>query len=1141
MSLTNLEIYQKDPDSHSLLNQGVAKVTGGRSESEMRTLAYELSNFVCDGQYAEGLVRILGDYLSHLDKPEQSGVWVSGFFGSGKSHLVKMLQHLWVDTDFPDGSKARGLARLPEKVADLFRELSTKSRRAGGAHAAAGLLGGSGTGSVRLDLLSVVFQSVGLPSDYRTANFLLWLRDKGWEEAVHAAIDRAGLDRAADLTNFYISDPIAAAILEQSPGFANSPGDVKLLLEKQFPDRSDVSIDELVAKIQQSVGGKKGKLPLTLIVLDEVQQYIGGDASRSMGVQELQEQCCTRLGSNLLFVATGQNALSGTPLLQRLQGRFPVTVGLQDTDVEQVTREVVLKKKPSAEPALRDLLAAHGGEIERHLVSTKIGPTANDRSLLVTDYPILPVRRRFWERVLRAVDKTGTGAQLRSQLRVVFDAVRDTAHLPLGNVVGGAFIFDSVKPGILQQGVLLQEISENIAKQSQKEDGKLRYQIAALVFLIGQLPREGLADANIRATADALADLLVTDLTTSSAALRKQVPELLALMAADGIVMRIDDEYRMQTREGAQWTLAFTETRNKLLADLGKLGGQRRELLRVAGQDALSRMKLSQGASRTPRKIELGFGDAAPQSDGTAVPVWVRDGWEVEEKAVTGAAHAAAVFVFIPRKNADKLNEAVATYYAADTTLAARSSGQGDEWAEARRAMETRRDQALRERNRLVVELLNDATVLTAGGDEKPGVLLAEKVEAAAAACFVRLYPRFDQADSPDWYKVLDRAKKDADALAAVGHKGDADQHPVCKAVADHAGSGKRGTEIRNHFRAAPFGWPQDAVDAALTVLFQAGILTAKSGAEPIAKGKLDQKSIAAAEFRVENVTLSKAQLVDLRGLFKKLGLNTPSGKESEDAPKFLSQLIEVAGKAGGSVPLPQVPDTRHLADILHRAGNDQLKALLDAKTQLEGEIADWQKRKELVAQRQPRWAQLKALLGYAEELPVAAEVAPEVAAIEEHRSLLAEPDHVPGLLAKVAAALRDALNTAQAACADRHQTGLAGLESTTVWQTLTPEQRYDCLTASNARVVPTVVVGTTDDILVTLRNTNPRALQDLADAMPTRFSNALSAASKLLEPQAQTVNLPSATIKTEADLTAWLAAAEKRIRDKLKDGPVLV
>ena len=72
-------------------------------------------------------------------------------------------------------------------------------------------------------------------------------------------------------------------------------------------------------------------------------------------------------GANFLLIATGQNALSGTALLQKLTGRFPVTVELQDTDVEQVTREVVLKKKPTAEAGIKKLLDDHSGEIERQL------------------------------------------------------------------------------------------------------------------------------------------------------------------------------------------------------------------------------------------------------------------------------------------------------------------------------------------------------------------------------------------------------------------------------------------------------------------------------------------------------------------------------------------------------------------------------------------------------------------------------------------------------------------------------------------------------------------------------------------------------------------------------------------------------
>ena len=40
--------------------------------------------------------------------------------------------------------------------------------------------------------------------------------------------------------------------------------------------------------------------------------------------------------------------------------------------------------------------------------------------------------------------------------------------------------------------------------------------------------------------------------------------------------------------------------------------------------------------------------------------------------------------------------------------------------------------------------------------------------------------------------------------MTSVGHKGDPENHPVCKAIIDFVGAGKKGTETRKHFVAAP-------------------------------------------------------------------------------------------------------------------------------------------------------------------------------------------------------------------------------------------------------------------------------------------------------------------------------------------------
>jgi hypothetical protein len=221
--------------------------------------------------------------------------------------------------------------------------------------------------------------------------------------------------------------------------------------------------------------------------------------------------------------------------------------------------------------------------------------------------------------------------------------------------------------------------------------------------------------------------------------------------------------------------------------------------------------------------------------------------------------------------------------------------------------------------------------------------------------------------------------------------------------------------------------------------------------------------------------------------------------------------------------------------------GNDQLKALYQSREQIAGEIADWQQRKELIDGRLPHWQQLTALLTHAADLPIAAELEGEVHAICQHRRLLDNPDPVPALVNRLTGVLRATLNETHTACTTAHEAGLINLEASAAWQTLSPERRYDTLSRCSVREVPKIAVGSTEEILDTLHRTKLCELQNLCDALPTRFSNALAAAAKLLEPKAQPVNLPSATIKDDGDLRSWLTEAEERIRKKLKDGPVIV
>ena len=122
------DLFLTNPTTLQLLNNGVAFVKDVVTPEELKTLRFELKTFVCEGEYSKGLEKILRTYIANLDRPEQAAVWVSGFYGSGKSHLGKILRYLW--TDFvrldcrPDNcfthSRIGGFGQHPRVLAAIF-------------------------------------------------------------------------------------------------------------------------------------------------------------------------------------------------------------------------------------------------------------------------------------------------------------------------------------------------------------------------------------------------------------------------------------------------------------------------------------------------------------------------------------------------------------------------------------------------------------------------------------------------------------------------------------------------------------------------------------------------------------------------------------------------------------------------------------------------------------------------------------------------------------------------------------------------------------------------------------------------------------------------------------------------------------
>ena len=721
------EVLFRDPLTTTIPNDGVTKVIQPESTQEWEVLRYELESFVCDGEYRQGLERILSAFLTNFPQPQQKAVWVSGFYGSGKSHLVRVLEYLWRDRVFPDGARARSLVTLPSDIDAYLVELSRLGRQEGGLWSAAGTLG-SGAGAVRLALLAVLFKSAKLPEQYPEARLVLWLKQNGWYEAVVAAVQSRGRDLTAELRHMYVSPLLAESLLQVIPDLAASPLDVRNLLREQYPNVKDISDSELHSAIGDVLALQsttEGKRPLTLLVFDELQQFIGNDPQRTLHVQNVVESCATQFGSRLLFVGTGQSALQANTELQKLQGRFSIPVTLSDVDVGKVVREVVLRKSQDKVAAVKKALDASSGEIDRHLAGTKIGPQPKDVEERVADYPILPVRRRLWERMLRSVDSAGTAGQLRTQLRIVHDTVREVAEKPLGTVAPADAIYWQIETEMQQSAILIRDMATRIKGLADgTKDGRLRSRLCALIFMIGKLERdEGPLATGVRATSDVLADLVVDDLTTGSAPLRQKVPAVLEALVDEATLILVDGEYRLQTAESQEWENDYRSRLSKVLADDVRMASERDAAMKEALDTALKDLTFRQGETKTLRRYEMPLGTEGPPTGGSSVPVWVQDGWSASEGSVREEARQAGddsptVFVFLPRLEADELKETIGRFRAAEETVNTRAAPQTPAGIEAKGAMQSRIDLEEKRVSDLVNNIIKNAGVYQGGGNE---------------------------------------------------------------------------------------------------------------------------------------------------------------------------------------------------------------------------------------------------------------------------------------------------------------------------------------------------------------------------------------------------------------------------------------
>lgn len=1141
--MLNREVFAVDPTGRTLPNDGVTTLDRPRTGAEWSVLKYELEQFVVEGEYREGLRRLLSSYLANVDRQVQPACWVSGFYGSGKSHFLRVLSYLWTNPTI-DGVSARSLVNLPDDVRDLLREFDSFLKRDRTVtFAAAGVLRQGRSSSVAQPLLEIVLASADLPTQYGPARFAMWLREEGVWDAFLDVLAKHDKGPEEVGRNLFVSSAIREALLEVLPGWASSAADAGKAIQANYQIR-DVSDDMVVDTIREvlegvardSEYGDKANLPLTLLVVDEMQQYLGDDVQLLLEMQNIIERLTREFEGRLLVVAAGQSALTANEMLARFQDRFTMQVQLQSRDVETVVRQVVLRKDPVHRPQVEDALARVSGEIARHLGGTKLAAHPADRVDLVNDYPLLPTRRRFMESALRSVDR-GAAGQLRSQLRVTLEAVGDVAQQPLGNVVPADIIFRSKRDDMLNQGVLLHELGDRImAVRDGSGDGDLRARAVELVFLISQLD-EG---EGVRPNSETLADLMVTDLNAGSAALRARLPALLEPLVGDLLVLD-DGEYRLQSPTDAEWNRAFRERRQAYLINTSEQLQARDDALRTRLDMEMSTVKVVQGSTRTARKYVAHFGEAAPQETDQDLTVWIRNGWDTTETLVrTTVAElgmdSPVVTVYIPKTRDQDLKSAIADWRAAAYVLSTMAAPTTDEGIKARDAMQSQDRRAREKVESYASEAIRAAQVLAGGGDlVSTGGSFTSSLSAALSNAAVRKFPQFRQADHSGWSTVFKRAKEgNNDALGAVGHQGPMASNVVVKEVKTQLQvQFATGLALLKHFSAAPYGWPREAVWGSLAVLVLSEEVSAWNGAQRVLHSQLTENMMGKLEFRVEAVALTFQQRQQLKLLASKVGVTA----NPPDVPASLDAVAAAAAAAGGPAPAPAPPDTARIAQLKGKVGVERDAAVADAVTELVGLCESWHTQAQKKETRLREWEEASRLVAYAAGLPSHAQLETQLSAIHEQRALLEDPNPLADVLSGARSALRDRIH-------ELHERAQAAVEAESEklaraahWDQLDPAGQEDL--KRKHRLTPPAEPSIASDSAL-LEHLGQHPLEAMEQAVPAAAGAGSAAREELVHrfaPKAVPLSLPGAVIETREEADAYIEGIRALISTELAAG----
>lgn len=562
------DMFRKDIDRPI---NGVIKI----ADKSDAVLEQELSEYVVTHELSGHFASFYRAYEQTLAEPtDEMGVWISGFFGSGKSHFLTMLSHLL------ENRRVAGRAAV-DYFADKFEDpaLYEQVRRCAELPAETILfnidvknVGGQDADALPRTFARVFYDHLGFyGEDLKLARLEEFIDARGKTAEFRARYEELTGEPWLETRESYEfnSDDVIGALVDTG---VMSEGEAERYLEGN--DQASFSIDALATKIVEYAEGRRretdGRFRLVFMV-DEVGQFVGNgkDTTRMLNLQSIVEDLGAKGKGSVWVVVTSQEAIDEVVSMSgrsddfsKITGRFKTRLSLSGIDADEVIKRRILEKNDNAADllrmefgqkaaALKNLFHFKGGTAKADLTGYA------DAEDFVESFPFVSYQFPLLQTTLNEIRRHGssgkhTSGNERSLLSGFQEAAQAIEGLDEAALVPFWRFYDTIQTFLEGHIRSVVTRADEAARKGQGLE-PIDVQVLKLLFLIRWVD-------DVQSNPENVAILMADCVDANLLDLRRAVTESLDRLVRQNYVSRSGDVYQFLTDDEQEIARAISNT-----------------------------------------------------------------------------------------------------------------------------------------------------------------------------------------------------------------------------------------------------------------------------------------------------------------------------------------------------------------------------------------------------------------------------------------------------------------------------------------------------------------------------------------------------------------------------------------------------